>query len=275
MSRPFSILIPTWNNLDHLQLLIRSLRENSATEHQILIHVNEGSDGTAEWLEDQDHAFIHTEENIGICQAMNGLAKLAEHDLLVYFNDDMYACPGWDVALSAAIDQTDGESFYYSATMIEPRESGNKCVVVFDAGSDVSNFKESELTSTLSGLNRPDWNGATWPPSVMHRKLWDRIGGFSEEFSPGLYSDPDISMKLWKAGIRDFRGVGTSLVYHFMQKSTGRVKLNDGKKTFLDKWGVSASHFTKQILKQGSDYSGFLPDQEIKPSLKDRVKRLF
>lgn len=274
MSR-FSILIPTWNNLEHLKLLIESLRENSETDHQILVHVNEGIDGTADWLSSVGIQFTQSEENIGICKAMNGLARLADQDLLIYFNDDMYACKGWDTALISAIDQTDGVHFYYSATMIEPRDSGNKCVVVYDAGSGVADFKKSELLDSISSLARTDWNGGTWPPSVMNRKMWDKIGGFSEEFSPGLYSDPDISMKLWEAGVRDFRGVGNSLVYHFMQKSTGRVKLNDGKKTFLNKWGISASHFTKKILKQGTVYSGPLADQEITPSLKDRLKRLF
>lgn len=273
--RKFSILIPTWNNLEHLKLLIESLIENSETDHQILVHVNEGIDGTADWLSSTGIQFTQSEENIGICKAMNGLARLADQDLLIYFNDDMYACAGWDTALNKAIDQTDGVHFYFSATMVEPRDSGNKCVVVYDAGSGVADFKKSELLDSTSSLARTDWNGGTWPPSIMHKKMWNKIGGFSEEFSPGLYSDPDISMKLWEAGVRDFRGVGNSLVYHFMQKSTGRVKLNDGKKTFLNKWGVSASHFTKNILKQGQDYSGPLADQQITPSLKDRLKRLF
>ena len=28
------------------------------------------------------------------------------------------------------------------------------------------------------------------------------VGGFSEEFSPGLGSDPDFNMKLWNKGVR-------------------------------------------------------------------------
>ncbi len=30
----------------------------------------------------------------------------------------------------------------------------------------------------------------------------------SEEFSPGMYSDPDLSMKLWQEGVRYFKGIG-------------------------------------------------------------------
>ena len=46
----FSIVIPTWNNLAHLQLVVRSIREHSAEAHQIVVHVNDGSDGSLEWV---------------------------------------------------------------------------------------------------------------------------------------------------------------------------------------------------------------------------------
>jgi len=52
-SHRFSIVIPTWNNLPHLQLLVRSIREHSRYQHQIVVHVNEGSDGTRQWVEQQ------------------------------------------------------------------------------------------------------------------------------------------------------------------------------------------------------------------------------
>ena len=46
----FSILIPTWNNLSFLKLCVESIRENSSLEHQIIVHINDGSDGTLEWV---------------------------------------------------------------------------------------------------------------------------------------------------------------------------------------------------------------------------------
>ena len=41
-----SILIPTWNNLPYLKLAVDSIRRHSACSHQIIVHVNDGSDGT-------------------------------------------------------------------------------------------------------------------------------------------------------------------------------------------------------------------------------------
>jgi len=42
----FSIVIPSWNNLDFLKTCINSLRKNSGYSHQIIIHLNEGIDGS-------------------------------------------------------------------------------------------------------------------------------------------------------------------------------------------------------------------------------------
>ncbi len=97
----------------------------------------------------------------------------------------------------------------------------------------------------------------------MHIDTWDLIGGMSTEFSPGMYSDPDFSMKLWQAGFRLFKGVSTSRVYHFGSKSTGRIKKNKGKKTFIDKWGITPRLFTEKFLKRGEDFYGPLKDYSL------------
>lgn len=272
----FSILIPTWNNLEYLKCCVDSIRKNSRFAHQILVFANEGTDGTTEWLEKEGISFLHHEENVGVCVALNALFAQSDADIICYVNDDMYLCPNWDVPLVEEIEAIGHAKFYLSATMVEPVATGNSCVLApFAFGNAPSNFDEKGLLLALESVHKPDWNGSTWPPNVMHRSMWEAIGGYGEEYSPGLYSDPDVSMKLWMQGVRIFKGVGASRAYHFMSKSTGRVKMNDGKRTFLKKWGVSSSWFVKQVLKQGQLYSGALPDVAIRPTLKDRLKLIF
>ena len=41
-----SIVIPTYNNIDYLKLCLKSLKKNSFFEDEIIIHINDGSDGT-------------------------------------------------------------------------------------------------------------------------------------------------------------------------------------------------------------------------------------
>ena len=254
----FSIIIPTWNNLALLQLCIRSIRENSAHAHQIIVHVNDGHDGTLDWVRAQGIAHTASPQNIGICLAVNEAAMHATQDYILYLNDDMYCCPGWDTALVNRLKQLDTDLFMLSGTMIEPRDTNNPCVIVRNYGSEVEKFEEARLLAELPQLKKADWCGATWPPTLVSRRWWHMVGGYSSEFSPGMSSDNDFSMKLWHAGCRIFLGVGNSLVYHFQCKSTGKVVKNNGGKQFLHKWGMRQSVFDHYYLRRGK------PAQELR-----------
>ena len=98
---------------------------------------------------------------------------------------------------------------------------------------------------------RRDWLGATWPPTLVTRAAWNEVGGYSMEFSPGMSSDNDFSMKLWEAGCRVFFGVGDALFYHFAKVSTARMRKNDGRRQFLLKWRMTQSGFDRYFLRRG------------------------
>jgi len=257
----FSILIPTWNNLELLKLCVRSIRQNSAFDHQIIIHVNDGSDGSLAWVQEQGLTHTASPGNIGICLAVNEAAMHATQDYILYLNDDMYCCPGWDTALANKLKGLDTDLFMLSGTMIEPRDTQNPCVIVRDYGRDVSDFDEAALLAELPKHRKVNWCGATWPPTLVSRRWWHKVGGYSSEFSPGMSSDNDFSMKLWHAGCRIFLGVGDSLVYHFQCKSTGKVKKNDGGKQFLHKWGMRQSVFDRYFLRRGQPAKGLALDE--------------
>lgn len=257
----FSIIIPTWNNQPYLQCCIESIEKNSSFKHQILVHVNVGYDGTLDYLKSKNIAFTHSTENIGICKAVNTVAKLATTDFILYMNDDMYALPHWDACLKDEIDVIGHLNFSLSSTMIEAKQSSSVCVISpFDFGDITTKFDEEKLLKEFESIPVKDWSGASWPPNLVPRVLWEKVGGYSEEFSPGLYSDPDFSMKLWKAGVRVFKGVSQSRVYHFRSKSLHRIKLNDGYTQFIKKWGVTAGWFYKSCLKMGKPFTGELKE---------------
>jgi glycosyltransferase involved in cell wall biosynthesis len=275
----FSIIIPTWNNLPLLQLCVRSIRQNSAFPHQIIVHVNDGSDGSLDWVRAQGLTHTASPDNIGICLAVNEAAMHATQDYILYLNDDMYCCPGWDTALMNKLKQLDTDLFMLSGTMIEPRNTGNPCVVVGAYGTEADTFDEARLLADLPGIRKADWMGATWPPTLVSKRWWFKVGGYSSEFSPGMSSDNDFSMKLWHAGCRVFLGVGDSFVYHFQCKSTGKVKKNDGGRQFLMKWGMRQSVFDRYYLRRGEPAQGLTLDEpeytrELRwQLLRSRVKR--
>ncbi len=265
----YSILIPTWNNLAILQLCIESINKHSHHNLQILVFVNEGIDRTTDWLEENNISYIQSKENIGICKAMNALRSLVQSEVICYLNDDMYVLPDWDKYIFEKINSLSSYKYFISSTMIEPRITGNKVVLFGNFGDGLDNFKEKELLESFDKYENSDWSGSSWPPLFLSSKLWDEIDGFSEEFSPGMYSDPDMAMKAWQKGNRLYLGVGKSKVYHFGSKSTQRIRKNKGRQTFILKWGISSRFFYKHFLKMGSTFDGPLP--EVKINLLDRI----
>jgi hypothetical protein len=83
-------------------------------------------------------------------------------------------------------------------------------------------------------------------------------------------------MKLWKLGIRLFKGVSNSRVYHFGSKSTQRIIKNNGYYQFIMKWGMTSSVLTKLYLRRGDKYDGLLeePILNIGIKLKNFIKQL-
>lgn len=267
----YSIIIPTWNNLEYLKLVIRSIKQNSSFKHQIIVHVNEGKDGSYEWIKQQtDIDYTYSATNIGICYAMNICRSLMKTDYLVYVNDDMYVCPNWDSIFDEEIKKIGSKDFFLSCTLIETIYYGNDCTIVKDYGRDLASFREEDLLNEFESLPKEDWAGSTWPICIVHIDNWDLVGGYSIEFSPGMYSDPDFSRKLWNLGIRYFKGISASRAYHFGSKSTKRVKINNGHRDFILKWGITSSTFTKKYLKRGQKFTGPLP--EIVPSTSVKIK---
>ena len=277
----FSIIIPSWNNLSFLRICIDSIRKNSAFKHQIIIHVNEGTDGTLEWVRKNGFDYTHSVDNVGVCWAMNACRALVKTDYIVFLNDDMYMLPDWDLELWNEIEQLPDKFFFLSSTTIEPRISPHPGILApFDYGSTPETFREENLLMEYKSIKGKDWSGATWPPNIVHKDIWDLIGGYSIEYFPGLYSDPDFSMKLYEAGVRHFMGVDASRAYHFGSKTTQRITLNNGSKQFLNKWGITSASFSRFFLKRGQHFQG---DIAVNPSnkalkralLKSTLKRIF
>jgi glycosyltransferase involved in cell wall biosynthesis len=248
----FSILIPSWNNLDILKITIGSILSNSVFKHQIIVHVNEGSDGTLEWVKQNNISYTFSQKNAGVCYGFNMPSTLATCQYILLSDDDNYFCPGWDQFLYDEIKNYTDIYWCVSGTLIERESTGNKCAIApYNFGSNSADFDEARLLAEFDKIPFNDWQGANWYPMVLPRQLWNAVGGLSVEFSPGMYSDPDFMMKLWHFGVRSFKGISKARAYHFMSKTTSRIKRNNGSKTFLLKWGMASSTFLKYYLQMG------------------------
>ena len=251
----FSIVIPTFNNLRYLKFTIESIRKNTSLDYEIAVHVNDGSDGTINYLKSQNIPFSYSRHNIGLCSSINNIVKLTRYKYILYSHDDCYFCPTWDKVLNNEIKKINHNKFYFSCSLIE-HSSGH---IKFDCGKDLNSFSEEKLLKNYKNINFYDHQGTHWSPLCVHIDMWNKVGGFSEEFNPGIGSDPDFNMKLWSNGVRIFKGLNDFKVYHFASLTTrknSKVIQNKGDNTFLKKWGFSIKFFKRFYMKTNKKYDG-------------------
>ena len=260
-----TIVIPTFNNLEYLKLCLNSLRKNSKYNHEIKLHINDGSDGTLDFAIKNKINFTHTKENVGLCSALNQVCAIITNDYILYAHDDMYFCPNWDVSLMEEIKNIKHDHFFLSGTLIEAYTGHIK----FNCGVKLSDFDEKKLLSNYKTKNFYDYQGSHYAPHLISKKIWDKVGGFSEEFNPGVASDPDFNMKLWREGIRIFKGLNNFKVYHFASIVINKINVHSkneiniksrASKIFLLKWGISIKFFKKFYLKTNTKYTGPLSE---------------
>jgi GT2 family glycosyltransferase len=252
----FSILIPTWNNLDYLKLAVASIRRHSSREHEIIVHVNggENDDGTLDWVRSEGLLYTFARANVGVCMSVNYLAARASREWLLYMNDDMVCCPGWDEALIKAIASTPTRLAMFFSQLIEPI-GGNPLIIHRDFGRTPAEFDEAGLLAGYRDEPRGDTLGRPSQPTLVHRDWWQIVGGYSIEFGPGMSSDDDLLMKFWVAGCRHFCIVDDSRVYHFAQRSTKRVRRNQGSREFVLKWGITQNEFKRDYLARCAEWA--------------------
>lgn len=252
----FSMIIPTYNNLAYLKLCLSSIAKNSSYQHEIIVHVNEGTDGTLAYVIKEGIKHTYSKNNVGVCTAVNTAAAIATTDYILYCHDDMYLCPKWDEHFHHAVTHMKTHAFYLSGSMIE-QKTGH---VQLDCGSDNHDFNEQKLLDHHDTIDFHDHQGTHWAPHLIHKTYWNKVGGFSEAFNPGEGSDPDLNMKLWQAGVRIFKGLGQCRVYHFSSTTLRKKAWNDGATIFLLKWGISIKFFKKFYLRSDTIYKGELTE---------------
>ena len=133
-----TIVIPTYNNLEYLKILISSIEKNSLYNHEIIVHVNENLDNTSKYLEEKKIKFTYSNINIGLCSAVNKAASLATTDYILYTHDDMYFLPNWDLVIEKEIKKIKNKFFYFSGTMLQKKGAD----LTLDAGTDLNDFNE-------------------------------------------------------------------------------------------------------------------------------------
>ena len=241
----FSILIPTYNNLEYLKIAVDSVRKNSFyKDAPFIIHAENCTDGTNEWLKENSEKYnleYYLDKNDnpkGIGGGMNFCADRVETDYIMFLHSDFYVTPNWDKALMDTHNKYPNEKLWVNSHRVEPQMFPNSqsrpgtVVVQKEAfGAYHNDFKSvlfdkyAELFTSENDFEIPKGEGVS---GLIKKEHWDEIGGNDPLFAPASYDDMDLFLRMLQNGFR-FILPTTSLVWHFGARGSHRLEENDGK----------------------------------------------
>jgi len=258
--KQISFLINTSiNTLDHVKLLLRSLRENLySPNHEILIFVDSDNEGTVDYLKQQKEYFkdlkIITHKLkpcVGYSRNNNLMVELAKYDICSYLQSDMVISKNYDLNILEELE----DNCILSATRIEPPlHNESETTITKDFGVDPNEFNWNEFIPFAELSKQNKTLEYFFAPFTFYKNVWLEIGGYDTLFRRSR-EDSDLLQRFIHKGVK-IKQTFKANVYHFScvtsrgknwfdkqnQEAQRRVELQkiaDGIeiRRFLQKWG--------------------------------------
>jgi len=275
------------NTLDHVKLLIRSLKENlSGKEHEILVFVDSDNEGIVDYLREQKKDFFNlkivthkVKPCIGYSRNNNLLVELAKHDIVSYLQSDMVISKDYDLNILEELE----DNCILSSTRIEPPLHGeSEMTITKDFGVDPNEFKWNEFIEFADLVKEDKTINYFFAPITFYKKVWLDIGGYDTLFRRSR-EDSDLLQRFIHKRIK-IKQTFKANVYHFScvtsrgknwfdsnneeaKKRSELQKIADGieLRRFLKKWG-NFNHGEEKLNKLDIDLV-IKDDRKINPML--------
>lgn len=220
MQHYFSIIIVTWNGLNHLKTFLPSVLETSYENFEIIIADNDSTDGTREWI--QNHApgcrIVTFNENHGYCGGNNRAVPYAKGDILLFLNNDVRVEPDWLEHIN--------DSFQKEATgVVQPKLLNHLQPSHFEyagaAGGMIDwlgypfcrgRLFEHVEKDTGQYDEETDIFWASGAALAIRKSIFNDLGGFNEDFEFHM-EEIDLCWRVWHCGHK-VRFQPLSVVYH-------------------------------------------------------------
>jgi GT2 family glycosyltransferase len=195
-----AVVVPSWNSLDLLPGCLGSLKGQGA-DLELLVVDNGSTDGTIEYLREQDVPHIALPENTGFARAVNlGVARTRAAAVLV-LNVDTELEPGCVAALRQALesDPNVGGVQPRILQLEEPRPTA-AAARLYSAGQALTRdgraFEQGagEVQGTRGRHPRREVFGVCGAACLLRREMFDALGGYDERYF-AFCEDVDLNVR--------------------------------------------------------------------------------
>ncbi len=246
--RKVSIIILSYNTIDYTKLCIGSIRNSCMPEcYEIVVVDNASTDGSAEWLEEQDDVIlIRNTENTGFPAGCNqGIRRANSENDIFLLNSDTLLLSNSLYMLRMGLY----EDSLVGAVGAVTNYAANR-QITYCSGKEISDYLEYGLTNNIPRENSYELKSMlVMFAMLIKRNVYDEIGELDERFSPGNYEDNDYGMRIMQAGYCNIL-CHNSYIYHYGSKSFEkdpskyRNLIYDNQKKFIQKWSFSPDYYT-------------------------------
>ena len=244
-----SVIIPIYNALDDLKVLIQSLKNNFNFALGEIILINDCSkDETTNYLQnfsEQNPEFkvIYNEENFGFIKTCNKGMQIAKNEIVVLLNSDTIIPKNFVEKIIKCFE---------SNSQIGVASPISSCSVVY--------FIPLEKGYSIQDINnRLDKFHKTTYPKILaaegfcfciRKKVIEQIGCLDEIYGKGYHEEIDFALRAQKNGWENVL-IDNLYVYHTRQASFGsdeRKKLiQQNNKIFNERWGEFVEKRKKEL----------------------------
>jgi glycosyltransferase involved in cell wall biosynthesis len=242
-----SFIIPSYNNLQHLKNVYTSIKKHEPEAEVVLL--DDGStDGTWEWIQQQDCIKYRSEERIGHTILYDKGIELATNKIVGILHADMIIGPNYVKNLLKHLKPLT----VVCGTRIEPPlhpEGKEKIIKDFGLDFDTLNIDgfESYCLQAQDEFKNQTTKGM-FAPWVLYKKDFQAIGGHDPLFAPFPYEDSDIFQRWILAGYELVQS-RDAFVYHLTCRGhrwTEQVGKDDdyfkyvsqkAARNYIRKWG--------------------------------------
>lgn len=199
-----SVIIPTHSRHPSLAPCLDSVRAQSYTNIEIIVVDDASTDDTGAYLQsirDQRLWVITNPHNLGVAQTRNVGAARANHDVVVFIDDDCVAEPGWLRAYARTFQKQSVDWAFGQTSYISPAYRGH--------------FPERLVTN-----GRGQWPGGG--NVAYRREVFLGVGGFDPAYVRLNNEDTELAVRLVAQGYHYAR-VSDALVHHQAARWTVRT----------------------------------------------------
>lgn len=234
----FSIIIVSWNALEHLQNYLPSVVNTSYSNYEIIIADNASDDGSKAWVRGEypDIKIVELQKNYGYCGGNNRAVPHAEGDILVFLNNDVRVNPTWLNPLAKAFSNDE------KVGALQPKLRSDEQPEYFEyagaAGGYLDKygypFCRGRIFDTLEKDNGQydDPKDILWSSGAalaIRKAQFTELGGFDEDFEFHM-EEIDLCWRLWNAGY-EVRYQPKSVIYHL---GGGSLPMDSPRKVYYN-----------------------------------------